>query len=86
MVSDENSTIDHNPPQINRLIWHKPKTFESVQMPAKRMVKFKMAKHMRKNLNGQSQQKIFSPIYVVGNLIYSAGTPSISQTLLSEQR
>lgn len=33
---------------------HNPKTFESVQVPAKRMVRFKMGQLMKKKLNVQS--------------------------------
>jgi integration host factor subunit beta len=34
---------------------HNPKTFEFVQVPAKRTVRFKMGRLMKQKLNGQSQ-------------------------------
>jgi nucleoid DNA-binding protein len=42
MVSGKSSAIGRSFPQTNYFIGRNPKAFESVQVPAKRIVRFKM--------------------------------------------
>lgn len=53
MVSVKNSTIGRSFSQTNCLIWHNPKTFESVHVPAKRIFKFQTGRVMKQKLNEQ---------------------------------